>query len=200
MIVRVRGKGQIRYHRAEVKHRSELDAKLARRVYGDAELECLAHARGLDALPDPAPEGCVEQNHVAGQVEHISREVLKVDDDRVCCQRHAHLLAHAAHSRQSKYRVLQIIVPDVFDLLAEPNARLSGPDAVRIEAEAIAVECSRQSAITFQLVLRPEDTAFQLVRREAVTFFQFARLRHKLFNGSYFTRAVLRVRVTEEEV
>ena len=106
---------------------------------GNSKLECLAHARGLDARSDPAPEGCVEQNHVHGCVEHVGCELLEVDDHRVCCQGYSHLLAHAAHSSQSKHRVFQIIVPDVLDLLAEPDARLSGPDAVWIEAEAIAV-------------------------------------------------------------
>src|SRR5262245_3712549 len=106
---------------------------------GDAKLKRFADASRFDAWSQPAPKGRVEQDHINGSVEHIGRELLEVDYDRVGRKRHAHLLAEATHARQAKHRVFQIVVADCFNLLAEPDRCFSRPDAVRIEAEAITV-------------------------------------------------------------
>src|SRR5688572_10492570 len=54
VIVRIGRKPKIRYDSAEVKHRRQLHAELARRVDGDAELECVAYTSSLHAGPDAA--------------------------------------------------------------------------------------------------------------------------------------------------
>src|SRR5437867_5612923 len=64
MVVRVRGEGQVRQHGAQVQHGRQLDAQLARRVDGHAELERLADAGRLDAGANPSPERGVEQDDV----------------------------------------------------------------------------------------------------------------------------------------
>src|SRR5581483_6023850 len=54
--------------------------------------------------------------------------------------------------------------------------------------------------IALQFVVGMKDAAFQLVRGEAVTLLQFARVPDELLHGPDFSRAVLRIRVAEEEV
>src|SRR5215510_4838603 len=134
-------------------------------MYSDAELERLADARRFDARTDAAPKGRVEQDHVYRGIERVGRELLEINDDRVGGQRHADLFAHAAHSGHTENGIFQIIVADVFDLLAEPDRGFRRPDAVRVEAEAIvAIDRGIERPVTLQLVLRLEDAAFQFVR------------------------------------
>src|SRR5262245_50379640 len=106
-------------------------------MHGDTELKCVAYTCRFDAWLDTAPKGRIKQNHVHGCIEDIRRELLEVDDDRSGCQRHSYLLAHAAHPCHSKDGVFQVIVANIFDLLAEPDSCLGGPDPVWIEAEAV---------------------------------------------------------------
>src|SRR5262245_17842381 len=107
---------------------------------GDTELKRVAYPRRFDTGLDAAPEGRIKQKHVHGCIEHIRRELLEVDDDRIGCQRHSYLLAHAAHPYHSKDGVFQVIVANIFDLLSEPDGCLRRPDAVWVEAEAVAFE------------------------------------------------------------
>ena len=203
--MRVGREGKVRDDGSEVEHRRELDAQLARRVDGDAELEGLADARRLHAGADAAPEGRVEKNHVNGRVEHVSRQLFEVDDHRVRRQRHPHLPAHAAHPGHAVDGVFQVVVAHALDLLSEPDSLLRRPDAVRVEAEAVAARRPRaqllgQRAVTLQLVLGREDAALQLVRGEAVALLQRARVGDELLGRADFARARFRVRIAEEEV
>ena len=60
-------------------------------------------------------------------------------------QRHAHLLPNPAHPRHAVDGVFQVVIADALDLLAEPDGRLGRPDAVGVEAEAVAVELGRET-------------------------------------------------------
>ena len=64
--------------------------------------------------------------------------------------------------------VLEVVVAEVLDVLAEPDGLLRGPDAVRVETEAVAGQRHGERAVALELVLRREDPAFQLVAGEAV--------------------------------
>src|SRR6185503_2691871 len=128
-------------------------------MHSHAKLEGLANARCLHALPDAAPESRVKQNHVDCRVQYVSGQLLEVDNDSIRRERHSHLLSHAAHPGHSKDRILQIIIVNALDLMAEPDRCFGRPYAIRIEAESIAVECQCQSAITCQLILRRKNSA-----------------------------------------
>src|SRR6266540_3672628 len=106
----------------------------------DPQLKRVADAGRLYALPDAAPEGRVQKNHINGSIQRIGRKLLKVDDHRVRSQRHPNFLAHATHSIHAENRIFQIVVAEILDSLAKPDGRFGGPDAVWIEAKAIAVE------------------------------------------------------------
>ena len=105
---------------------------------------------------------------VDGGLQHVRRELLEVHDDGVRRERHAHLLARAAHAVQPEHGILEIVVVQILDALPEPDRLLGGPHAVRIEAEAIAGQRLGERAIALELVLRAEHAALELVRREAV--------------------------------
>jgi hypothetical protein len=137
-------------------------------MHRDAELECLADARRADARADASPEGRVEQDHVRGGGQRDGRELLEVDHDRIGGQRHAHLLPYPSHPRHAEDGVFQVVVAEALDLLAEPDGCLGRPDAVGVEAEAVAVERGRELAVALQFILRREDAPLQLVRGEAV--------------------------------
>src|SRR5919107_6257235 len=68
MVVGVGREGEVRHHGTEVEHGSQLNAQFTRGVNGHAQLERLAHRSGLDAGPEAAPEGRVEQNDVRSGV------------------------------------------------------------------------------------------------------------------------------------
>src|SRR5262245_37318007 len=137
-------------------------------MHGNSELKCFAHSRGFYTRAYAAPKSRIEQDYIYCGVDDIGRELLEVDDDRVGGQWHSQLLAYPAHSRHSKNRVFQIIVANCFDLLSEPDRCFSRPDAVRVEAEAVTVECGSNRLVTSQLVLRSENTAFQFMRCKTV--------------------------------
>ena len=101
---------------------------------------------------------------------------------------------------QAVHGVLEVVVAEVLDVLAEPDGLLGGPDAVRVEAEAIAREGRGERAVALELVLRREDSALELVARESVARLEGSRLRHQLLGGAHLAPAGARVRVAEEEV
>ena len=98
MVVGVGGKGQVREDGAEVEHRCELDAELAGRVHGHAELERLADSGRLHARADPSPECRVEEYHVDGGLQHVGRQLLEADHDRVRRQWHPNPLPGPPHA------------------------------------------------------------------------------------------------------
>src|SRR5690606_23187053 len=96
-------------------------------------------------------------------------------------------------------RILEVVVAQPFDALAERDRLLGRPDTVRIEPEAILGEGLRQRVVAGQLVLRLEYAALELVDPEAVRLAQRGRLRDELLHRSYLSRPV-RVGIPEEEV
>ena len=93
----------------------------------------VSQTRGrLDAGPDAAPEGGVEQDDVDRRIEHVGGELLEIDDHRVGGERHADLLAHAAHAVQAPGRVLEVVVAQILDGPAEADRLLDGEGGVGI--------------------------------------------------------------------
>ena len=72
--------------------------------------------------------------------------------------------------------------------------------AVRIEAKAVPWQRRGDRAVALELVLRREHAALQLVAREAVAGLERLRERHELVDAAHLALAVLRARVTEEEI
>src|SRR6266446_6191628 len=128
-------------------------------MYCHAELKCFAHGGGLDALSDATPEGGVEQYHVNSSIEYVCCELLEINNDGIRCKRHPNLFAGSTHAVQPVNGIFEIIVSDVFDLLAERDGSFCRPDGVWIETEAVAMERICNRAITFQFVFRGEDSA-----------------------------------------
>src|SRR6266540_1373007 len=143
-----------------MQHRRKLDTQLTRRVDSHAQLEGVAHTRRFHALAHTAPEGRIKQDHVDSGVEHVCRELLEAYDHGVSRERHPHLLAGPAHTVQTKDRVLEVIVLNIFDGLPEPYSLLSRPNSVWIEAKAIALERHGDSPVALKLIFRSEHTAF----------------------------------------
>src|SRR4030095_125486 len=63
VVVRVGSERQVRHHGPEMQHRGQLDAKLAGRMHGDAELKRLADSGGLDAPANATPERSGDDEH-----------------------------------------------------------------------------------------------------------------------------------------
>src|SRR4030095_7719843 len=106
----------------------------------DTQLKSLANAGRLYALPDSTPKSCVQQDHIDGSIERVCRKLLKVDDHCVRRQRHPHFLSDPAHSIHAVDRIFQVVVANIFNLLAEPDRGFGGPDAIWIEPKAIFIE------------------------------------------------------------
>src|SRR5215469_18668163 len=138
MVVRISGEVQVRQRSAKMKHRGELDAEFARRVNSRRELERLEHRAGLIGLPQTAPEGRVEQYDVDERMAHALRELLEVDDNRVCRGWNADCLAHSAHPLEAPGRIFEIIVVEILDSPGDADGFLNGPGGVWIEAQPIA--------------------------------------------------------------
>src|SRR6185369_7310519 len=116
-------------------------------MHRHAELKCFTNGSCFYTRANAAPKRRIKQHDIDGCVQDIRRELFKVYDDCVGCEWHANLLAHTAHSIHTKHRIFEIVVSNVFDLLSKPDRRFSGPDAIRIEAKAIALEGIPKRAI-----------------------------------------------------
>ena len=132
-------------------------------MHRNTELKRLTNTGGLYARPDTAPERRIEQHHVDCRMQNISRQLFEVDDDSVCRQRHADLLTHASHTCHAKHGIFEIVVSNIVDLLAKPDRRFGGPDAIWIETKAIANQRFSQRAITLEFILGRKHSALQLV-------------------------------------
>src|ERR1035441_1821526 len=126
--------------RTAVELRRSRTGEFAGGVYGDAELEGLADCGGFHTGADAAPECGVEQNHVDGGIEDIGGELLEVDHHGVGGERYAHHFAGAAHTVEAVDRILQVIVAQALDGLAEADGLFGGPYGVGVEAVGVAGE------------------------------------------------------------
>src|SRR5690349_21201106 len=118
MIMSVGSERQIWNHRAEMKHRGELNAEFAGRMHGHAELKRFADSRGFHTRANAAPKRRVEQYDVDRCIEHIRCELFEVYDDGVGREWHTNFLTHTAHTIHSKHGIFEIVVANVFDLLS----------------------------------------------------------------------------------
>src|SRR5215510_9402662 len=166
----------------------------------DAELKSFADGRGFDAGSNAAPESCVKQDYIDRRLQHIRGQLLKVNHDSVRGQRHSHLFANPPHSVHAKNGIFQIIVADVFDLLAKPNGSLCGPDSIWIETKSIFAKLCRQRTVTLELVCRRKHTTLQFMRREPVLFLQSFGLCDQLIDGADFATSVFRICVPKKEI
>src|SRR5690554_2359712 len=104
-------------------------------MHSHAELKGLADRGGAHTLTDATPEGRVEEDHVDGRVEDVGAELLEIDHDGVRGQRHPHLVTNTTEAVKTEDRILQVIVSDVLDVLAEPDRLFGRPHTVRVEPE-----------------------------------------------------------------
>src|SRR5687768_1241444 len=119
-------------------------------MYSYAQLKRLTNAGSLYTLADTAPEGGVEQDHVNRIIEHVGRQLLEVNYDSIRSQRHPNFLPSTAHTIETIYRIFEVVVTHVFNLLPKPDGLLSRPNCIGIEAKAISVERSRKLQITLE--------------------------------------------------
>ena len=169
-------------------------------MHGHLHAEGLAHARGLDARADAAPEGRVEQDHVDRAGGGIGGQLLEVDDDGVGGERHLREVAQRLHLGDAVDGILEPIVREVLDAAGECDRVAERPRRVGVVAHPFAGECVRERPVARELVGGREYAALQLVRAEAVPGLEFARVGDELFRGAHLTRARRRVGVAEEEV
>src|SRR5207249_11820720 len=104
-------------------------------------------------------------------------------------QRDPDPLPGAAHAVEPEHGVLEVVVVEVLDLAPEPHRHFGGPDAVGIEAEAVARERGGERTIALQLVARREHAALELVRRESALLLERARLGDQVVPRAGFTGA-----------
>ena len=104
-------------------------------MHGHAELKCFANRRGFLAGANASPERRVEKDHIHRGVKHVGGELLEIDHDSIGRERYANHFASAAHAVQAVYGILQVIVTQALNCLAETNRLLRGPDAVGIETQ-----------------------------------------------------------------
>ncbi len=156
-----------------MQHGGELNAQLARRMDGDAELKRLADAGGLDAGANAAPEGGVEQNHIDGGIENIGGQLLEVDHHRVGGQRNADHLAHAAHAVQAVDGVFQIVVAQCLRWPGRSGWPVRWTRRRSGRSGRNRRESGGQGAVGFQLVIGMKDAALQFVGGESEALFQW---------------------------
>ena len=200
VIVRISCVAEIRNNGAQVQHRRQLDAELARRMHGNAQPERLADASGFHARTDAAPERRVEQDHVDRAVLHVLGELLEVDDNGVGRDRQADELLEAQHLLHPPDRIFVVVVVQVGDAFAEADRVGKRERAIRIEADAIAGAGFRNRAKCGQFVIRRIDAAFQLVRLESMLGLQRLCMRNELLERSHFALASLAIGMAKEQI
>jgi hypothetical protein len=107
-----------------MEHRRELNAEFSARVNSNTKLKSFAHAGSFHTWTYAAPKGCVEKDHIDGRIQNVCGKLFEIDDHSVGRERHPHLLASPTHAVQAKYRVFEIVIIDVLDLLAKPDCLL----------------------------------------------------------------------------
>ena len=103
-------------------------------------------------------------------------------------------LPQPAHPLQSVGGILEIVVVQIGDRMANANSLLHAPHAVGIETQRRFGECRAERAKNFDVVVGREEPAFQLVRLEAVAGDQVFGVRDHVVGSDFAGRAVLRRR------
>ena len=138
--MRVRREAEIGQRGAQMQHRGKLDTELAGGMHRRAILECLEHRPRLVRLAEAAPERRVKQDHIDQIVADRLGELLEIDDHGVSRRGNAHELTNAPHAFQTPGRVLEIIILELLDRLADSDRLLDAPCAVRIETQQVVGE------------------------------------------------------------
>src|SRR5262249_50921841 len=157
-------------HGSHMQHRGQLNPEFPRRMNSYAELKCFANSRCLHAWTNASPECGVEQNHIDRRIQDVGSELLEIDNDGVRRKWHANHFPCSAHSMKSIDRVLEVVIVQSFDGLAEANGLLCRPHGIWIEPQRIRGKCRGESTVSFQLVIRMKDATFEFVRRESEAF------------------------------
>src|SRR5438477_1646015 len=106
-------------------------------MHGHALLEFFAHDRSFPRLPQSAPEGRVQKNHVNGIGSNARCQLLEIDDDGIRRCRNSHELPQAAHSFQAEAWIFEIIVVQVFDLFSDSNCLFDRPSRVWVDTNSM---------------------------------------------------------------
>ena len=125
--------------------------------------------------------------------------MLEVHHHGVGRGRDVHRVPQAAHPLESVGRILEIIVVEIRDRVADADSLLDAPHAVWIETQRRLGECRAERAKDFDVVVGRKEPAFQLVRLEAVAGDQVLGVRHHVVGRDFSGRAVL-VAISVEEV
>src|SRR5215510_11578807 len=129
-------------------------------MHGNTELKRFTNSGCFNTRANATPERRVQQHHIDGRVENVSRQLFEIDYDGVRRERHANLFTHTPHSIQTIHGIFKIIIANVFNLLTKPDRSLRGPEGVRIKAKAIAIEYSGKCTIAFELIFRRKNSSF----------------------------------------
>jgi hypothetical protein len=111
-----------------------------------------------------------------------------------------HLFPHPPHAVQAPGGVFQIVIADVFDLPAKPDAVFHAPAGVGIDPEGILRKLFGQGSVSFQLIAGAEHAGLQLVGAKAIGFLQLPGVLHQLFHGAHFPVEPVVAGVAEKEV
>ncbi len=200
VVVGVRGKLHRRQGGAEMEHGRELDAQLPGRMDADAQLERLAHARGLQSRPDAAPERRVEQDDVDGMIADVGRQLLEVRHDGVGRDRQVHELPDAAQAVHAPGWILVVVVPEVGYRAPHADRVADAVGSVGIDPEVVIRECRAKGPEAFELVVRRKDPGLELVAAETPAILQLSSVGHELVDRPDFALAGLLVGVAKEQV
>ena len=119
-------------------------------------------------LPQAAPEGGVEENHVDGVMLDARRELLEIDHHRIGRRRDRDAVTQAPHAFKAEAGILEIVVADVGDLARDADRFFDRPDTVGIEAELVAGEGVRECREHLDVMVGRKHAALQFVRLEPV--------------------------------
>ena len=108
-------------------------------------------------------------------------------------------VAQPPHAFEAPGRILEIVVVEILDRLADADRLLDRPDAVGIEPQAVAGKGGGERAEHLDVVIGREDPALQLVRLEAVWRLRSPGVRDDLVGGGLAAAAGLRVGVAIED-
>ena len=103
-------------------------------------------------LAKAAPEGGVEENDVDRLEPDAGGELLEIDHHGVGRGRDVDRAPQPPHALEPPARVLEVVVVEVLDRLADPDPLLDAPHAVGVEADAVLGEGRAEGAEDFDVV------------------------------------------------
>ena len=130
----------------------------------------------------------------------MRRQLLEIDHDRIGRRRDPNELADAAHAFKAPGRILEIVVVQILDRLADADRLFDRPGRVRVEPQAGLGEGRAKRARHLDIMVWRKHAALQLVRSEAVTSGQILRMGDDFIGGRLTTLPRLGIRQPIEEI